>query len=250
VIEIQQAFGADIIMPLDECVHYPCAKDYAEIAMNRTVDWARRSKLVHSNKSGKNKKLQGRRLLFGIVQGATYEDLRSECINRLEDIGFDGYAIGGVSVGEPKILRYNIITFVLGSLPKQKARYLMGLGTPDDIVQAVDAGCDMFDCVIPTRFGRNGTAFTSEGKLTVRNAPYIADFEPLDRSCSCYACRNFSRAYLRHLLNTGEILGLRLVSLHNIYFYLDLMRNIRQAIKENRFKEFKKQFLNKYNQSY
>ncbi len=256
VVEIQQAFGADIIMPLDECVHYPCAKDYAEIAMERTVDWARRSKKVVSSqlsvvtdKPGIEKKSADRQLLFGIVQGATYENLRKECIKKLVDIDFDGYAVGGVSVGEPETLRYSIITFVLNYLPKSKVRYLMGLGTPEDILQAVGEGADMFDCVIPTRFGRNGTAFTHKGKLTIRNAPYISDYQPLDSACSCYTCRNFNRAYLRHLFNCDEILGLRLASLHNIHFYLDLMRNIREAIRQDRFSEFKKDFLNKYNQN-
>lgn len=231
VIQIQYNLGSDIMMPLDECVHYPCAKDYAEIAMKRTVDWAKRSK-GHSEQ-----------LLFGIVQGATYEDLRRECAENLLDIGFDGYAIGGVSVGEPKNLRYNIMHLVLELLPPDKPRYLMGLGLPQDIIEAVEMGVDMFDCVIPTRYGRNGAAFTSLGKLTVRNSPYIDDFGPLDERCSCYTCKNFSRAYLRHLFNSDEILGLRLVSLHNVHFYLELMRDIRQAISQDRFLEFKKEFL-------
>jgi len=242
VIEMQQGLGADIIMPLDECVHYPCANDYARIAMERTVDWARRSKSILTDRLD-------RQLLFGIVQGATYEDLRKECINKLLDIDFDGYAIGGVSVGEPEVLRYNIISLLLDNLPKSSARYLMGLGMPEDILQATEAGSDMFDCVIPTRFGRNGTAFTHEGKLTVRNSPYISDYQPLDSECSCYTCQNFSRAYLRHLFNCSEILGLRLVSLHNIHFYLELMRNIREAIQEDRLVEFRQEFLNKYNQN-
>ena len=265
LIEMQQALDADIMMPLDECVHYPCANDYAKIAMERTIDWARRSRKhfayrtshienslsqrerERERKRGKKKLAKSnKQLLFGIVQGATYEDLRKECIKKLMDIGFDGYAIGGVSVGEPADLMYNIITFVLDNLPKLKLRYLMGLGNPEDILQAVEAGCDMFDCVIPTRFGRNGAAFTHEGKLVIRNAPYITDYQPLDRSCSCYTCKNFSRAYLRHLFNCDEILGLRLVSLHNVHFYLNLMRNIREAIKLDRFVEFKKGFLNNY----
>ena len=253
VLEMQKTLGADILMPLDECVHYPCAKDYAKIAMERTVDWARRSKLVHSsnftvysNKSEASDQHSNRQLLFGIVQGATYEDLRHECIKKLLDLDFEGYAIGGVSVGEPEVLRYNVINFVLDNLPKRKVRYLMGLGKPEDILQAVENGSDMFDCVIPTRFGRNGTAFTHEGKLVIRNAPYITDYQPLDRDCSCYTCQNFSRAYLRHLFNCDEMLGLRLISLHNIHFYLDLMRNIREAIQKDRFVEFKKEFLSKY----
>ena len=237
IIQIQQDFGSDIIMPLDECVHYPCSYDRATVAMKRTIDWARRSKKVHNNQS----------LLFGIVQGATYEDLRKSCSEQLTEIRFDGYAIGGVSVGEPKNLSYNIINFILGFLPQDKLRYLMGVGVPEDIISAVESGIDMFDCVVPTRYGRNGTAFTSEGKLTIRNSPYIEDLLPLDKKCSCYTCKSFSRAYLRHLFNADEILGLRLVSLHNIHFYLELMRKIREAIRQDRFVEFKKEFLSKYN---
>ena len=254
VIGIQRNLASDIMMPLDECVHYPCAKDYAEVAMKRTLDWAKRSKAVHGLRStvyGLEKKDHGRStvdsgLLFGIVQGATYEDLRQVCSQRLIEIGFDGYALGGVSVGEPKNLRYNIINFVLKFLPQDKPRYLMGVGVPEDILEAVELGIDMFDCVVPTRYGRNGTAFTSIGKLTIRNAPYIEDFSPLDEDCNCYTCKNFSRAYLRHLFNTEEILGLRLVSLHNIHFYLELMRKIREAIHQDRFLEFKKEFLSHY----
>ena len=181
------------------------------------------------------------------MQGATYEDLRKECANRLIDMDFDGYAIGGVSVGEPKNLRYNIVNLVADLLLKDKPRYLMGVGLPEDIIEAVESGIDMFDCVVPTRYGRNGTAFTSAGKITIRNSPFIEDFTPLDPACSCYTCKNFSRAYLRHLFNVEEILGLRLVSLHNIYFYLELMRKIRKAISQDRFLEFKKEFLSKYN---
>lgn len=238
VVDIQDDFGSDILMPLDECVHYPCARDHAEIAMKRTVDWARRSQTAVS---------ENRRLLFGIVQGATYEDLRKECVHQLTDMNFDGFAIGGVSVGEPRNLRYNIVNFVADLLPHDYPRYLMGVGLPEDIIEAVGSGVDMFDCVVPTRYGRNGSAFTSEGKLTIRNAPYIEDFRPLDKRCSCYACKNFSRAYLRHLFNTQELLGLRLVSLHNIYFYLGLMRKAQEAILQDRFPEFKKDFLHKYN---
>jgi queuine tRNA-ribosyltransferase len=159
---------------------------------------------------------------------------------------FDGYAIGGVSVGEPKNLRYNIVNLVLGFLPPEKPRYLMGVGVPEDVIQMVELGVDMFDCVVPTRYGRNGTAFTSEGKMTIRNAPYAEDLKPLDENCSCYACKNFSRAYLRHLFNTEEILGLRLVSLHNVHFFLKMMRDIREAIGKDRFGEFKKNFLGLY----
>jgi len=238
VIKIQETLGSDIIMPLDECVHYPCSKDHALVAMERTIDWAKRSKDAFADTG---------QLLFGIVQGATYQDLRQECAGAIVDIGFDGYALGGVSVGEPKNLMYNIISSASAALPENKPRYVMGIGLPEDIIEATGLGIDMFDCVVPTRYGRNGTAFTSTGKLTIRNAPYIEDFKPLDACCNCYACKNFSRAYLRHLFNTEEILGLQLVSLHNIYFYLQLMSMIREAIARDRFSEFKKEFLAKYN---
>ena len=251
VIETQQTFGSDIMMPLDECVHYPCSKDQAEVAMKRTLDWARRSKEVANSQSlpaGRQGHLiNNQQLLFGIVQGATYEDLRRDCARELVEIDFPGYAIGGVSVGEPRNLRYNIVSLVVDLLPDEKPRYLMGVGLPQDILEAVQEGVDMFDCVVPTRYGRNGTAFTSAGKLTIRNSPYTEDFESLDPECSCYACKNFSRAYLRHLFNTEEILGLRLVSLHNVHFFLELMRKVRRAIAEDRFVEFKQGFLAKYN---
>ena len=185
--------------------------------------------------------------MFGIIQGATYEDLRKECAQRIIEIGFAGLALGGVSVGEPKELMYNIIGLASGLMPQDKPRYVMGIGLPEDILEAVEAGMDMFDCVVPTRYGRNGSAFTSVGKITIRNAPYAQDFRPLDERCNCYTCKNFSRAYLRHLFNTGEILGLELVSLHNIHFYLQLMRDIREAIAKGRFSEFKKDFLSRYN---
>jgi queuine tRNA-ribosyltransferase len=247
VVRVQQDLGSDIMMVLDECVHYPCARDQAKVAMEKTLDWARRSLTAFTEHRASS--IEHRQLLFGIVQGATYEDLRKECANQLVDMDFDGYAIGGVSVGEPRNLIYNITSFVADMLPKEKPRYLMGVGLAEDILEAVAEGVDMFDCVVPTRYGRNGTAFTSCGKLTVRNAPYIEDFTALDPECSCYCCKNFSRAYLRHLFNTEEILGLRLVSGHNVHFYLELMRKIREAIKENRFLEFKKDFLRKYNNS-
>lgn len=243
IIAIQADLGADIMMPLDECVHYPCAKDQAEMSAKRTIDWARRSKAAFGSRFsvlGQEAAADSarRRLLFGIVQGATYPDLRRSCAEELMRIGFDGYAIGGVSVGEPKNLSYNIVDFTAALLPADKPRYLMGVGLPEDIISAVAAGVDMFDCVVPTRYGRNGTAFTSEGKLTIRNAPFAEDYRPLDKNCSCYTCGNFSRAYLRHLFNSNEILGMRLVSLHNIHFYLKLMSDIREAIEQGRFIEF------------
>ena len=242
VIAIEAALGSDIVMPLDECAHYPCSKDHARVAMDRTIGWARRSKEAASAPGG----LSARQFLFGIVQGATYQDLRFECAQRLSEIGFDGYAIGGISVGEPSELSYNMASIAAGQLPQDKPRYLMGVGMPQDIIEHVGNGIDMFDCVVPTRYGRNGTAFTSEGKLTVRNSPYTMDKGPLDKKCGCYTCRNFTRSYLRHLFNTDELLGLRLVSLHNINFYLGLMRDIREAIKNDRFDGFKKDFLAGY----
>ena len=247
VIGIEQGLGSDIIMPLDDCVHYPCEKDYAEIALKRTIDWAKRSKIAIGRQPAAGSKKQ--QLLFGIVQGATYEDLRRTCAQEITGIGFDGYALGGLSVGEPKNLMYNMAALVVEFLPKDRPRYMMGVGLPEDIIEAVDLGVDMFDCVAPTRYGRNGTAFTSAGKMTVRNALYSEDFRPLDAECGCYTCKNFSRAYLRHLFNTSELLGLRLVSLHNVYFYLEMMRNIRAAIEKDNFSEFKQEFLSKYSSS-
>lgn len=243
VVGIQRDLGSDIMMPLDECVHYPCAKDHATVAMKRTLDWAARClKAAISNRHAD----RPTQLLFGIVQGATYEDLRKECVLRLLDFDFDGFAIGGVSVGEPKDVSRALVNLVAPLLPKEKPRYLMGVGLPVDIIQAVELGIDMFDCVVPTRYGRNGTAFTSLGKLTIRNASFIEDFSSLDPQCTCYACRHFSRAYLRHLFNTDEILGLRMVSLHNVHFFLALMRRIRHAIAQGRFLEFKNEFLASY----
>ncbi|MFC1594515.1 tRNA guanosine(34) transglycosylase Tgt [Candidatus Omnitrophota bacterium] len=244
VISIQTTFQSDIIMPLDECVHYPCAKDHAEVATQRTTQWARRSKTVHSQQSmDRGLSTEDRSLLFGIVQGATYEDLRTQSIEQLVEIGFDGFAVGGVSVGEPEDLAAQIVAFTADRLPKTHPRYVMGVGMPYQILDFVEQGIDLFDCCIPTRYGRNGTAFTSTGRMTVRNAEFTFDQKPLDESCNCYTCKNYSRSYLRHLFNAKEILGLRLVSLHNVYFYLNLMRNIRDAIAKDKFIEFKKEFL-------
>lgn len=247
VIKIQNILGSDIMMPLDECAHYPCSKDHAETAMKRTIDWAIRSLRTHKD-SAPSSTLQApsRQLLFGIVQGATYEDLREECAKELAGMDFDGFALGGLSVGEPANLRYNISSITIKFLPEDKPRYLMGVGMPKDILQAVESGVDMFDCVIPTRYGRNGSAFTSAGKITIRNAPYIEDFKPLDETCGCYCCKNFNRAYLRHLFNSEEMLGSRLLSLHNVHFFLEMMRQAREAIEQDKFTEFKKEFLKEY----
>ena len=239
VIRIQHALGSDIMMPLDECVHYPVSHDQAKIAVERTTHWALRSKREwEKNGSG---------ALFGIIQGSTYQDLRKKSLDELVEVGFDGYCLGGLSVGEPHDLRYNILQFLADDLPKDSPRYLMGVGLPEDILQAVSLGIDMFDCVVPTRYGRNGSAFTHQGKITVRNGAFAHDRSPLDEECPCYCCQNFTKSYLRHLFNAGEILGLRLVSYHNVYFFLDLMKNARRAIREERFGEFKKEFERKFN---
>jgi queuine tRNA-ribosyltransferase len=243
VIEIQKDLGSDIIMPLDECVHYPCTEDHALVAGERTFAWAKRAKAAKAQMIGPSGEKQK---LFGIIQGGTFESLRKTCARQIIDLDFDGHALGGLSVGEPKDLMYNIARVVLEILPADKPRYMMGVGLPEDVIEAIDLGVDMFDCVATTRYGRNGTAFTSRGKMTVRNALYTKDFEPLDKSCNCYTCRNFTRAYLRHLFNTEEILGLRLVSLHNTYFYQEITRNARKAIAADDFKAFKEDFLGKY----
>jgi queuine tRNA-ribosyltransferase len=246
-VDIQAALGSDIMMTLDECVHYPAAKDYVEQSLALTTRWAGRSKdrfssklIAHSSKE--------RQLLFGIVQGGTYTDLRKRSAEELVAIGFDGYAIGGVSVGEPEDLIHEISGYTAGLLPDDKPKYLMGLGTPPDILEAISNGIDMFDCVVPTRNGRNGQAFTWNGELQLRNAEYKEDFRPIDAACGCYACKNHTRAYIRHLFNTEEILGLRLVSLHNIYFYVKLIQLSRQAISAGNFEDFRKDFNLKYKQ--
>jgi queuine tRNA-ribosyltransferase len=234
VVDVQNTLGSDIMMPLDECVPYPSSHEMAEIAVKRTTLWAQRSQ----KQWAKTK----RGVLFGIVQGSSYEDLRTRSASELKAVGFQGYALGGISVGEPQDLMYNIVRFSIPHLPEAAPRYLMGVGLPEDILEAISAGVDMFDCVVPTRYGRNGSAFTSRGKITVRNGAFTHDPSPLDPACDCYCCRNFTKSYLRHLFNTGEILGLRLVSYHNIYFYLDLMKKAREAIAENRFAAFKEDF--------
>jgi len=238
-VEIQEALGADIIMAFDECIPYPATRDYAQESLERTHRWAKRCRDA--------KKGTGQ-ALFGIVQGGMYADLREHSARTLVDIGFDGYAIGGLSVGETKPLMYEMLEATVPHLPQDQPRYLMGVGTPEDLVEGVDRGIDMFDCVMPTRNARNGTFFTSFGKLSIRNSRYERDREPLDPACNCYTCRNFTRAYLRHLFNAGEVLALRLGTIHNLYFYLNLMGEIRASIEQDRFKEFKKEFLAKRGQ--
>ncbi len=235
-VEIQEALGADIIMAFDECIPFPATHDYARESMDRTIRWARRCRAAKRDTG---------QALFGIVQGGMYPELRQRCAEALVDIGFEGYAVGGLSVGETKPVMYEMIEASVPALPEDKPRYLMGVGTPEDLVEGVERGIDMFDCVMPTRNARNGTFFTSSGKLVIRNAQYERDPKPIDPECGCYTCRNFTRSYLRHLFNAGEVLALRLGTIHNVFFYLDLMRKIRASIDEGRFPEFKKDFLSK-----
>jgi queuine tRNA-ribosyltransferase len=233
-VEIQEALGADIIMAFDECTPYPATRDYAQESLERTLRWARRCR---------DAKKETGQALFGIVQGGIYPDLRTRSADALVDTGFDGYAIGGLSVGETKPLMYEMIEATVPSLPGDQPRYLMGVGTPEDLVEGVDRGIDLFDCVMPTRNARNGTFFTSSGKLAIRNARYERDQQPIDLQCGCYTCRNFTRAYVRHLFNANEILALRLGTIHNVFFYLDLMRNVRMNIEKGTFREFKRKYL-------
>lgn len=239
-VEIQEALGADIIMAFDECTPYPATRDYAHESLERTLRWAKRCR---------DSKKETGQALFGIVQGGTYSDLRKQSAEALVDTGFDGYAIGGLSVGETKPLMYEMVEATAPSLPADQPRYLMGVGTPEDLVECVDRGIDMFDCVMPTRNARNGTFFTSFGKVVIRNARYERDHQPIDPGCACYTCKNFTRAYLRHLFNASEISALRLGTIHNVFFYLNLMRSVRASIKQGRFKEFKKEFLAKREES-
>jgi queuine tRNA-ribosyltransferase len=234
VTRIQNDLGADIIMVFDECIPYPCDYDYARTSVRRTAMWAEKCKKVHANSE--------KQALFGIIQGGVYPDLRRESAELTINLDFPGYALGGLSVGEPKDEMYSVLESTVPLLPEDKPRYLMGVGSPDCLVEGSLRGIDMFDCVIPTRIGRNGTVYTKEGRIIVRDAVYANDFSSLDPGCGCYACRNFTRAYIRHLIKSREILGLRLTSLHNIYFLLDLMKQIRQAIIEDRLASFREEF--------
>ena len=229
VIELQNDIGADLIMPLDECCSYPCEYEKVKRAMELTCRWAQKSRNVHQKSD---------QALFGIIQGGFYEELRIECIKSLISLDFDGYALGGISVGEAKILTYEVLDYCLPLLPEDKPRYVMGMGTPLDLLEGVKRGVDMFDCILPTRCGRNGTAFTRQGKVIVRNAENVSLFVPLDASCECYTCGNFTRAYLRHLFSVNEILGMSLVTYHNLFFYMNLMAGMREAIVKGKFQEF------------
>ena len=239
-IEIQNDIHSDIMMSFDECVDARADYDYVKQSMERTIRWAKRGLDYHKEHSHKDQSL------FGIVQGGLFKDLREKSVIETTAMDFDGFSIGGLSVGETKEEMIDILNFTTPLLPENKPRYNMGVGTPDYLFESYQAGIDMADCVLPTRMARHGTALTSEGRLVVKNASFKDDFTPLDHECDCYTCKNYSRAYLRHLVNINEILGARLLSYHNLYFLLKLCENIRQAIMEDRFLEYKEEFYKKY----
>ena len=237
-MEIQNALGSDIMMAFDECAPYPATREYVKNSLERTTRWLQRCKDAHKNTENQ--------ALFGIIQGGMYKDLREQSAKEITAIDLPGYAIGGLSVGEPKPMMYDVLEHTTPLMPVDKPRYLMGVGSPDDLIEGVIRGVDMFDCVLPTRIARNGTAMTSQGKVVVRNATYAEDFTPLDPECDCYTCKNYTRAYLRHLVKTNEILGSRLITTHNLHFLLNLMSQIRQAIREDRLLDFREEFFTKY----
>lgn len=236
-MEIQNALGADIIMAFDECAPYPCSYEEAARAVERTTRWAIRCKEAHKRRD---------QALFGIIQGNVYKDLRLKSAEEILALDFPGYGIGGLSVGEPKPLMYEMLDVLMPAMPKDKPRYLMGVGSPDALIEGVIRGVDMFDCVLPTRIARNGTAMTSQGRVVVRNASYQRDFSPLDPECDCYTCQNFTRAYIRHLVKAQEILASTLITIHNLRFLVRLMEKVKEAIWEDRLLEFKKEFFTKY----
>jgi queuine tRNA-ribosyltransferase len=237
-IEVQNALGSDIIMAFDECAPYPEDRAYVKQSLERTTRWLARCKKAHKNTEKQS--------LFGIMQGGMYTDLRRQSAEEIVEMDLPGYAVGGLSVGEPKELMYEVMDHCVDLLPKNKARYLMGVGSPDCLFEGVERGIDMFDCVLPTRVARNGMAMTSHGRVSIKNAKYERDFTALDPECDCYTCRNYSRAYLRHLFKANEILSSMLLTNHNLYFLVNLMGKIRSAIEEDRFPECKKEFYSKY----
>lgn len=250
-MEVQAALGSDIVMAFDECAPGEATHEETERSMELTTRWARRSKLAFDQLQNEEAdtgriepidRLSGRQALFGIVQGAGHLDLRRRSLERTVEIGFDGYAIGGLSVGEEKSVMLEVIDAIAPRLPQQSPRYLMGVGTPEDLVEAVARGVDMFDCVLPTRNGRTGQAFTSRGKLNIKNAQWTKDQRPLDESCNCAVCRRHSRSYLRHLYLTGEMLASILLTHHNLAFFLDTMRRVRQSIRSGHFPKFRREF--------
>ncbi len=245
-MEIQTLLGSDIAMALDECVPYPCKYDYAAQSAEMTTRWAKRC-LDWKRRDGETAKQElADSLLFGIVQGATFEDLRKQSAQAIVDLEFDGYAIGGVSVGEPEEEMMRAVEWAEPFLPGNKPRYAMGLGTPPQLLELIARGMDMFDCVLPTRLARNGTAFTAEGTVNLKNAEFVMDKNPIEENCACEACREFSRGYIRHLIKAEEILGLRQITLHNLHFYLNLMNRTRTEIEQGTFDEFRKGFVAEY----
>ncbi len=237
-MEIQNDLGSDIMMAFDECPPYPATHEYMLQSVDRTTRWAKRCKEAHQRPDE-----QG---LFGIIQGGEYEDLRRRSAEALVELDFPGYAVGGLSVGEPKDVMNRVLEFTTPLMPADKPRYLMGVGSPDSLIDGSIRGIDMFDCVLPTRIARNGTLMTSEGRMVIKNAKYARDFRPIDENCDCYTCKNYTRAYVRHLLRTEETFGLRLTSYHNLRFLIKLMEDVRQAIREDRLGDFKEEFFEKY----
>lgn len=236
--QIQNILGSDIMMAFDECPPYPATYDYMKTSVERTSRWAERCLKAHTRSYD-----QG---LFGIIQGGEFEDLRKQSVRDLVSLDFPGYAIGGLSVGEPKDVMNRVLEFTTPELPANKPRYLMGVGSPDSLIDASIRGVDMFDCVLPTRIARNGTCMTSTGRLVVRNAKFARDFRPIDENCDCHVCQNYSRAYIRHLIKCNETFGFRLTTYHNLYFLLNLMKQVREAIKEDRLGDFREAFFEQY----
>ena len=242
VIGIQRSIGSDIIMALDECTPYPCDYEYAKHSKKLTSDWAVLNKEAFEN----SKPIYAhKQFLFGIIQGSVYKDLREESAKDLVELDFDGYAVGGLAVGEPAETMYEMVDFTTNFMPVNKPRYLMGVGRPENILEAIERGIDMFDCVMPTRNARNANLFTSNGVLSMRNAKYKDDFSTIDENCDCYTCQNYSKAYLRHLYIAKEILALELGSIHNLHFYLNLVREARTKIIDGGFKNWKEEIINK-----
>lgn len=237
-IHIQNALGSDIMMAFDECPPYPAERDYLKSSLERTSRWAERCLAANKRPS--------EQAIFGIVQGGVYEDLRKQSAAELTSLDFPGYAVGGLSVGEPKDLMYEALEFTTPLLPTNKPRYLMGVGSPDALIEGAIRGIDMFDCVLPTRIARNGTCMTSNGRLVVRNGKYARDFRPLDENCDCHVCRTYTRAYIRHLVKANETFGFRLTTYHNLYFLIKLMERVRQAIRDDRLLDFKEEFFEQY----
>ncbi len=236
-MQIQKNLGSDIVMAFDECPPYPAERDYVKKSLERTIRWAERCKKEMESSD---------QALFGIIQGGVYPELRKRSVEEMKKFDFPGYSIGGLSVGEPKEEMYKMLEYTTPIMPRNKPRYLMGVGTPEDLVEGIYHGIDMFDCVMPTRIARHGQVFTSKGRMTVRNAQYKDDFTPLDENCGCHVCQNYSRGYIRHLIKRNEILGVRLTTYHNLYFMLNLAEKIRESLRNDNFIEFREEFYHNY----